>query len=229
MSPADLSHDELEELIAADALDGLDELGRRRMHQQMAEHGESCQECGRLVAEYGEAAARLALEVDPEPLSTGAEERLISMARRDAPVATRGRWGRAERWLAVAAAVLLLAVASGVIGHVLGARNSGDVRVLTLRSSAGAPAVSVAYAVGSGRGWVIASSLGPPPDGKVYELWFQPSPGAPMSPAGTFVPRGGAVAAPVTLAKAFVALAVSVEPRGGSRQPTSPPVYFATV
>ena len=76
---------------------------------------------------------------------------------------------------------------------------------------------------------VIGSNVTEPPDGKVYELWFLPEGGARMEPAGTFAPRRGSVHASVQLGKSFTALAVSVEPRGGSEQPTTAPLYLARI
>jgi len=75
------SHERLEELIAADAIGGLDDAERRAMLAEMAEHGPDCAECATLTAEYGEVAARLATALDPMPMSASAEERLLAAAR----------------------------------------------------------------------------------------------------------------------------------------------------
>jgi hypothetical protein len=50
-----------------------------------------------------------------------------------------------------------------------------------------------------------------------------------MESAGTFVPQGGTVLAPVSVGSSFVAVAVSVEPAGGSEHPTAEPVYLTKV
>ncbi|MFN2589741.1 MAG: hypothetical protein ABR518_03120, partial [Actinomycetota bacterium] len=86
-------HDHLEELIAAEALGGIDELDRQRLERELAAHGPDCEECGRLLTEYGEAAANLALALEPVPLSPGAEVRLVQLAR----AGTEGRTPGGER------------------------------------------------------------------------------------------------------------------------------------
>ena len=66
------------------------------------------------------------------------------------------------------------------------------------------------------------------PDDRVYELWFQ-DPSAELHPAGVFVPKDGTVAVQTTLAESFQALAVSIEPSGGSPQPTTTPIFLTAV
>jgi hypothetical protein len=95
--------------------------------------------------------------------------------------------------------------------------------------AAGPRSLSVVYTPGATHGVVIGSNLAPPPQGKVYELWFRIPSTTTMRPAGTFTVRGGQVRAPVTLGSSFDLLAVSVEPRGGSKQPTTTPIYVKEV
>ncbi len=80
-----------------------------------------------------------------------------------------------------------------------------------------------------GRAVLVAEGLPPAPAGKVYEAWVLHD-GVPV-PAGLFEPReGGATAATVegTLEGAE-AVAVTVEPEGGSPMPTSDPVLTASL
>jgi len=113
------SHDRLEELIAADVLDGLDEADRVELERGLAAHG-ACEECDRLLSQYSEAAAGLAMALDPLPLTRGAGERLLTAARGEHPVATPRAPSivvrRTRRWLATAAVAACLAVISGVVG-----------------------------------------------------------------------------------------------------------------
>ncbi|WP_406152768.1 anti-sigma factor [Streptomyces sp. NBC_01023] len=76
----------------------------------------------------------------------------------------------------------------------------------------------------------LASALPEPPSGKVYELWYND--GGTMRAAGLLEPSGGSRAAlmsgPVGSASG---MGITVEPAGGSRQPTSKPLAlmnFAT-
>jgi hypothetical protein len=84
------------------------------------------------------------------------------------------------------------------------------------------------YVKGQTQGLAIGS-LPALAGGRVYELWYQPRAGANMVPAGTFAPQNGTVVAPVVLGESFVAVAMSVEPAGGSPQPTTTPIFVTPV
>ncbi len=179
------SHDRLEELIAADVLDGLDEADRLELERSLAAHGE-CQECNRLLAQYSEVAAGLAVALDPAPLTASAAERLLNSARgerpahvaRDEPHVVR----RTRRWLATAAVAACLAVISGVVGWSVAPRPpSGQTAFLAFASQPGTRIVSfqgqdgqhlaVAFHPGETTGWVFGSGLKKPAQGRTYELW----------------------------------------------------------
>jgi len=232
MTGPERSHEQLEALIAADSLGGLSEPERTAMLDEMAEHGSGCADCARLTAEYREVATRVALLAEPVALSAGASDRLLELAtaerepaagtssvRRRAP----SRVGAGGRWIAAVAVAASLA-AAGVVGYSVAPR-PGAPHVVSFAAPAG-QSLAVAYQPGSDRGLVIGSNVMAPAVGKVYELWFLPTGSARMEPAGTFAPTNGTVRASVRLGKSFTTLAVSVDPRGGSRQPTSAPVYL---
>jgi anti-sigma-K factor RskA len=75
--------------------------------------------------------------------------------------------------------------------------------------------------------YIAMDALPAPPKGKVYQAWTLHAGATQMSPSVTFVPNSGGVAVvPVPgNASAVVAVAVSVEPDGGSKQPTSKPTF----
>lgn len=75
--------------------------------------------------------------------------------------------------------------------------------------------------------YLAMESLPPPPKGKVYQAWTLRSGATRMSPSVTFVPNasGGAVLSIPVDASTIAAVAVSVEPDGGSKQPTSTPTF----
>ncbi len=264
MTMAARSHDRIEELVAADALDGLDERDRLELRREMATHGEHCLECERLVAEYTEAAGRLAFGLEPVPMSPGAEDRLLETARsirepsglapgtvasRDRPssvlpdrpllpqvprqgdrprLAAIRRRTDVRRWLSAAAVAAAIAVVAGFVGYAL-APNGAGVRTVAFPAKHG-QRLAVVYSPGTGDAVVVGSNLSPPPDGKVYELWYRPGAGAGMRPAGTFIPDpSGAVVARTKVGTSFDLLAVSYEPPGGSPQPTSQPVFVEPV
>ena len=70
---------------------------------------------------------------------------------------------------------------------------------------------------------IVADDMPTPPEGQTMQIWLIR--GDTPTPAGTFDPGSGAVSAAVegSLEKAD-AVAITVEPAGGSEQPTSEPV-----
>jgi hypothetical protein len=75
--------------------------------------------------------------------------------------------------------------------------------------------------------YLAMDALPPPPKGKVYQAWTERTGADRMSPSVTFVPnRSGVAVVPVPVdASTLAAVAVSVEPDGGSKQPTSTPTF----
>jgi anti-sigma-K factor RskA len=251
MSSNRLPHAMIEELVAADALDGLDELDRARLEAELGRHGATCLECRRLIREYTEVAGQLSALVGPVSLSEDAEARLVALAlapsgpqaetEARAPTPIRRRPGGVRRWAAVAAAAAVIGVGAGAIGYGLApgrgpAVPAGfaafvarpDTRVVTFPARDGQQ-VAVAFHPGERGSWVIASGLPDLPGGKVYELWHAPSAIAGVRPAGLFVPKDGTAVAPTDVGQSVALLAVSVEPAGGSAQPTTTPIFVTKV
>ena len=76
------------------------------------------------------------------------------------------------------------------------------------------------------RVYITMHDMPQPPKGKVYQAWSLPKGSKTMVPAQTFVPdaQGVAVIALPVDAATTSAVAVSIEPDGGSKQPTTKPV-----
>lgn len=70
-----------------------------------------------------------------------------------------------------------------------------------------------------------------PPKGKVYQAWTLPKGAKAMAPSVTFVPdaKGVAVLPLPQRARDTAAVAISVEPEGGSKAPTTKPVAIASL
>ena len=77
-----------------------------------------------------------------------------------------------------------------------------------------------------GKLYVAMHDLPPAPQGKVYQAWTLAKGAKDMAPSVTFVPdsRGVAIVALPVDARLTNVVAVSVEPEGGSKAPTSKPV-----
>jgi anti-sigma-K factor RskA len=91
------------------------------------------------------------------------------------------------------------------------------------------------YAVAGGqviargsRIYIALNALPKLPPGKVYQAWTLANGAKTVAPSITFVPSagGGAVVALPPQDKQIAAVAVSVEPEGGSKAPTSKPIFI---
>jgi anti-sigma-K factor RskA len=101
--------------------------------------------------------------------------------------------------------------------------------VLSLKATADAPATMAAssgavYWNKRDQRWVVTADLPKPPEGKAYQLWFVTD-GAPVS-AGLMEPdetgHGFMVVNVPANVEKIAAAAITLEPKGGSLQPTMP-------
>jgi anti-sigma-K factor RskA len=91
-------------------------------------------------------------------------------------------------------------------------------------SQSGKPQQSWTVSVGrNGQATLSVSGLAAAPSGKTYEAWIIPTSGSPK-PAGLFPGSTNAVRLRGTVPKHAV-VAVTVEPKGGSRAPTTTPIF----
>ena len=235
-------------LTGAYAADALDDEERRMFERHLA----VCDACAREVAELQATTARLAdaaSEQPPAGMKAAVMAQIDTIRQEPPPVSSIPRPSRRRRWatriVAAAAAVLVLAVVglsatvARLNGHVdqLQAREqtvaqvlaAPDADVVTGAAGPAAPTGTTARAVVSpdlGKGVFLASALPPAGDAQTYELWIIGTDGA--TPAGVFDASGsGRVTQLVEgdLAAAS-ALGVTVEPAGGSPQPTSDPIIL---
>jgi anti-sigma-K factor RskA len=89
--------------------------------------------------------------------------------------------------------------------------------------------IKTIYQKDKGHILLLASNLAPIPDNKVYQLWMLPAAGGAPMPCGTFRidSRGNGMMLDLMEAEGVEAqgFAVTVEPVGGSKAPTSPVMY----
>lgn len=227
-------------LSGAYALDALspEEAARFELHL------EGCDTCRAEVSEFREVAARLGARTAEAPPET-LRERVLTHAdrtRQDPPPEKRAdvRSGtvvplRRRRWVGLVAAAAVVLVA-GAIGA----------RVVTQESDPAAPALAapaaqvfsaedaasvtvptrnggklrVAVSEGRGEMAVDTRSLPDPGDGRGYQLWTGHE--GEMVDAGWL--RPGTTGAAMPLPEPGDTVNVTVEPAGGSEQPTSDPI-----
>lgn len=227
-------------LTGAYAADALPDDERRAFEQ----HLDVCDACAQEVAELQETAARLAGAAE-EPPPPDLKRRVLAeldRTRQEPPVTGRRDDGRADGgWAgrlllpaAAVAAVVMLGV--GVVIGAVAAQRSDDTtdRVVDLLTATdaevveaqGPAAARVRVVVSQDRGEAVllAAGLEPAPEDRTYEAWFIGAGGA--SPAGLFdADEEGRAAEVLTGDLAGVeAIGVTIEPAGGSPQPTSDPI-----
>jgi anti-sigma factor RsiW len=222
-------------LTGAYALDALDDVERAGFER----HLRDCPACATEVSEFHEAVAGLARRVaEPAPpqlrgqvLAEVARTRqLLPLAHRSLPRPTF------RRSIAVAAAAVVLAGSAGLggiawqghraaqqaqteaakIAQVIA--NPGKTEVTG--SPAGGGSATVVAAGGSAV--FAADQLPALPDGKDYQLWLIDSSG--IRSEGVLDLRSGGDQELVAGVRPGSSIAVSVEPEGGSKQPTTTPV-----
>ena len=226
-------------LTGAYALGAVDDLEAARVRELLRTSPEAAAE----VRSFTETAARLAEAeaVEPPPGLRASVLAEIGRTRQAAPIVvpTPRAGRRFYRLVSVAAvALLVLAVGAGVTAVGLRDRLSqaqtanqamtdvlaDPARQMMDADFAGGHATLV---VSGDRVVVLGTDVAAPPDGKAYQLWMLDEGGDPI-PSVTLTATGdGDYWADTTGYQAGQAMAVTVEPEGGSQQPTTDPVFVA--
>ncbi|CAM5736820.1 anti-sigma factor [Streptomyces microflavus] len=238
---------DLHTLTGAYALHALPEDERREFERHLGD----CEACTQEVRELSATAARLGLAVAETPPRELRERvlREITTVRQEPPAhGRRGRTvgnGRTGRWstYALAACIAAAAAFGGVavwqnqvaqdarqeanqatrqneqLAQVLSAP---DAKTTSGELTGGARG-TVVVSQGQNRAVFLASGMERPPSGKVYQLWFNDE--GTMRSAGLMNPAASDDAVlldgPVDRA---TGMGITVEPAGGSAEPTSDPV-----
>jgi anti-sigma-K factor RskA len=204
-------------------------------------HLGDCDACRLEVTELRETASRLgaaAAMAPPPQLKSNvmAQIRNVRQLPPEAPVVPLRRRGSpwALRLSAAAAAVLL--VVSGVLGVLLVQAKSGtdvdpqaaaiaeivragDARVVN-QSNPSAGQMTALMSISADKALLLSDDLKSPPSGKTYQAWTI---GAEVKSAGLIEPADGTVALDVEGIDVADAVGITVEPAGGSDQPTTKP------
>lgn len=196
------------------------------------------------IDELGGLAGLLALappEHDPPP---DLRRRVMDVVESEAPprpepVRTHPRFARLRSFGSVAvaaAAVLLVGLASWNVllqgevrelrGQVEEARVANAGREIELGGSWSEQGVQAeVVAMDADRAVLIVEDMPPMPEGRTLQVWVLH--GDEMKPSGLLEPAGHSGATPIaTSLKGADAVAVTVEPSGGSERPTSDPVLL---
>jgi anti-sigma factor RsiW len=220
------SHDELRSLLGAYAL------GSVAVEEEAAvrAHLRTCDECRAEADSLTAVVPALAFAVGEEPLPAGFTERLMSQIAVAPPPPARRSWSILPA-LAVGAAVIAIVVLAALVVDLRSDLNlqrevaqgllSDEARTM---SGGGAEAAVVPTDDGS---VLVARGLSAAPEGRTYQLWFIDE-GGPES-GGTFdVEDGFATLESDRSLEGVVAVAVTLEPAGGSRRPTTTPLMSSS-
>jgi anti-sigma-K factor RskA len=228
-----MSHDP-HDLLAAYALDALDEDERERFERHLAD----CDECSEQLALLREPVAALAYAAEGPAPPEALRGRIIESARaepRAAVIKLRRRNWPLAAIAGVAAAAACLAIGLGIWANSLSSSldrersaNSQYERML----AAGAISKPLTGARGSllvaddGRGLLVVCGLDEAPSSKTYEAWVIA--GKTPEPAGLF--RGGSGCHQVALTQRIpkgATIATTLERSGGATAPTSAILFRA--
>ena len=230
-------------LSGAYAVDALDDVERARFEA----HLRTCPDCRIEVETLRETAAALAVDTVEPParlraeVLAGIEEirplpPLVDADRhRDTTdVRSRRPWYASTGPLLVAAALVLVALVTTVAlrpwasedeaeGLSAAERVLADLDASVEKQFADGSTATVVFSESERRAVIVTEDMALAPDGKVYELWLQ-------DPAGEFIPAGlmpDENDATVLLegdASKATAVGITIEPDGGSKEPTTPPI-----
>lgn len=180
-------HSEIEELLALEALGGLEPGDHELLARLMAEHGPDCAECASLRAGFGETAAALGEDLEPSSLRADLEERTVAAALADPRVSAvevaRPDGSHRVRIALVAVAAAIVLVAVGATAGYLAAPSGNEqeladflarpgVTIVPLEPIAGqGGSVTMAVAPDGAQAFVLGSDLPALAEGQVYEFW----------------------------------------------------------
>jgi len=222
-------HALIDELLAARALDGLDDADAAVLERELAAHGD-CDECRRLEARHAEVAGMLAFALDPRPVNDAIVDRILAEPR--PPAATPDalaarRNARLVRWQAAFGVAAAVAVILAFVLATRPAEGPSALGSVVVAFEGEAPGeVALAYTPGEPGALLWATGLPDLGAGKVYEVWMieddQPVRGACLAP------EDGAVAAYLDAdLSSGPLMAVTVESTACPDAPTTDPVYTA--
>jgi anti-sigma-K factor RskA len=233
-------------LSGAYAVGALDDLERARFEA----HLETCADCRAEVAGLLEATALLAETSATPPPAHVREAVLAGIAtvrplppvvptettRATASGASPRRWTtRFHPGMLAAAAAVIAAIGIGVVvaepwdDEGTSQNLTAADRVLeapdaqTVATKVGDATATVVVSRSQGKAVLLTEDMPAAPDGKVYELWLQ-TPEDDMVPAGLMPPGANQTVLLEGDASDAVGVGITIEPEGGSKEPSLPPV-----
>jgi anti-sigma-K factor RskA len=223
---------DIHHLTGAYALDAVDDIERARFEQHLAE----CEDCRLEVASLREAAGLLSetTAVTPPPALRESVLAGISQVRPLPPIVHRTPVVQ-RRWfplLVAAAVVAILGVGAALWQPWAPSQDSSLTAAEQVLEASDARSVAVdlgdagnatvTRSESLGKAVITTDDMAPAPSGKVFELWLQVD--GEMVPAGLMPPGEDNQVVLEGDATTATAVGITVEPEGGSDQPTTEPI-----
>ncbi len=222
-------------LSGAYAVDALDDVERAAFEVHLA----GCDDCRIEVAEL-QAAAGLLTEIGPVTPSPSVRSAVLAEIGTVRPLPPRQASAlhrRRSRALLVAVAAVIALLVGGIAVTRPWSENTSQTpnasdRVLAAKDATkvsmdlpGGARATVVRSISEGRAVLITRGMSDPPAGKVYQLWLQSRRGT-MVPAGLMPQRADQTMLLDGDASTATAAGITIEPAGGSPQPTSTPIVL---
>jgi len=238
------THDELLDNVAAYALGVLPPAEAATIEA----HLQTCEQCRAEYAYLRPAVTAVAYSAEAcADASSGAvatspllKARIMRQVRSEAASVRPARLRLAPAY-AIAAACLAIAILAGLAAFTLNLQLHREIAQNALASQTIADLTSPEsrrYTFAGGevvtnadRLYITMRDLAPPPPGRIYQAWTLAKGAKRVAPSVTFAPGQGGVAVvriPQSAAN-VAAVAVSVEPAGGSQQPTTKPIALVEI
>jgi len=228
---------EIHTFTGAYAVDALTETERESFERHLLD----CEPCTTESRSLQAAAASLAA-LTPVPASPSLRDRVLAQARNAAQLPPQTRQGRFIRthversrvWMAVAAVLTVVATGLGAVA-VASAQRAQDAERQVAELMDRRPDMDIvseatrsggtATLVSTGDGAVFAAAgLPTPADGRTYQLWVIAPGGATQSLGVLALDANGRLEQQVPTPAPGESIALSIEPAGGSEQPTTVPL-----
>jgi len=178
-----------------------------------------------------------ALSAPPQPAAAGPETAPDELAARRGGRQAETRRGSPLRWLVAAATAAILAIGGFAVWRSTDSgsttpptvaeqvRSAPDAKTSSDVALPGGGTATVVRSPSLGKAVVITSDLPSAPAGKVYQLWLQ-DPSGHFTSAGLMDASGDQTVVLQGDAADAQAAGITIEPAGGSEQPTSNPIAF---
>lgn len=232
-----ISHDEMLDGVAAYALGTL----APKEAEVVADHLRSCEQCREEYRQLRPAVTAVAYTSE-----ACADERsgaVVASPLLKARVMRQVRGETVRRlqprgwalWALLAACLALALVDYSLSLRINRERVLASAQEQTIADLASADATRYRFSDGevlahADRLYIVLQDLPTPPHGKIYQAWTLAKGHKRVAPSVTFAPRGSTTVVRLPEAvSAVAAVAVSIEPEGGSTQPTTKPIAVVNI